>query len=240
MNQLKQLWRQHRDELGQMEREYQVQRDKLLFAIERLEKAMSEATPKRRGRGKNGQSIADLAEKVLDPRPEGLYLPGLLAELKKLGYETESKNAANTVNSILNREKDRFVRVEDRWILKKHQAMAQATEETAGKIARIAAEADQKKPSVAFLDLSKLPLFLMKILADVKEQSTEELAKAAVARGWKFGQKNPNRVVHFGLLNAVKRGYVEFRNGVWRNSPVLAGQLEALNERDLIAHHRLN
>jgi hypothetical protein len=224
MNAFKHLWQQCKDELAQIDREYQLQRDKLLFAIEKLEKAISEATPRRRGRGRSGHSIADLAEKVLDSRPEGMFVPALLAEVKKLGYMTESKNAANTLNTALNREKDRFLRVGDRWILKKHLPSGQVVEQIVRKTA----------VELEVSDVAPLPAFLMKILADGKERTTEELAREAVALGWNFEDKNPNRVVHFGLLNAVKRKLVEFHDGIWRN----CAQAERLGATNGHASHK--
>ncbi|HEY9158342.1 hypothetical protein [Candidatus Binatus sp.] len=208
MSQIKTLLQKHQEERAQLERDFQTKRGKLDFLIETLEAALSEATPARRGRRKTGQSVADLAEKVLDSRPEGMFIPALLGELKRLGYETQSKNEPNTVNALLHREKDRFVRIEDRWILKKYQATVQTQEHK-----QISADES------ASIDAAELPAFLISILADGKGRSTEQLAKEAAARGWQFGKKSPNRVVHFGLINAAKRKLVERRNGIWYKLP---------------------
>jgi len=206
MSQIKTLLQKHKEERAQLERDFHAKREKLDFLIETLEGALSEATPKRRGRRKTGQSAADLAEKVLDSRPEGMFIPSLLAELKKLGYETQSENATNTLNAALHREKDRFVRIEDRWILKKNQAIGETQE-------------PEQISKSASIDAAELPSFLISILADGKGRTTEQLAREAAARGWQFGKKSPNRVVHFGLINAAKRKLVERRFGIWYKLP---------------------
>src|SRR5271167_3582609 len=101
MNQIKILIQKHRDELAQVEREYLAKREKLAFLIQALEADLLENPTKRRGRRpKTGHSVAELAEQIL-ARPEnksGLTVPTLLLELKKMGYESEAGDKANTVN----------------------------------------------------------------------------------------------------------------------------------------------
>jgi hypothetical protein len=100
---------------------YKADRDKLDYMIQTLERDLAEpeeSEPRRRGR-QRGASVADLAENVLSKFPEGLMIPTLILELKKLGYESQAENPANTVNSILHRA-EQFTRMPDgRWILEK-------------------------------------------------------------------------------------------------------------------------
>jgi hypothetical protein len=104
---------------------YKADRDKLDYLIQTLERDLAEpeeSEPRRRSR-QRGASVADLAESILARFPEGLMIPALLLELKKLGYESQADNPANTVNSILHRA-DQFARMPDgRWILKKFVAI---------------------------------------------------------------------------------------------------------------------
>ena len=75
-------------------------------------------TRKRRPLGRRkGPSVPVLSETILRAHPQGLTTTQLLAELRKLGYESRSKNPANTLNSIL-RSAGNFKRLSDgRWIL---------------------------------------------------------------------------------------------------------------------------
>ena len=54
-------------------------------------------------------------------------------------------------------------------------------------------------------------------LADHKQLHLKELAKAAVDRGYPFGDKSPGRVVHFALVGMQTGKLVEqVGKGVWR------------------------
>jgi hypothetical protein len=83
-------------------------------------KTTPKASKKRRTIGRRtGASVPVLAETILRAFPKGLMTTPLLAELRKLGYESRSKNPANTLNSILRQAGDPFRRLSDgRWILK--------------------------------------------------------------------------------------------------------------------------
>ncbi len=62
-------------------------------------------------------SVPIMAETILRAHPTGLMVPQLIAELRNLGYESRSKNPANTLNSIL-RGSPKFKRLPDgRWTL---------------------------------------------------------------------------------------------------------------------------
>lgn len=67
---------------------------------------------------RKGASVPVMAEMVLRAHPIGLMTTPLLAELRKIGYESKSKNPANTFNSILRQAKPTFKRLADgRWVL---------------------------------------------------------------------------------------------------------------------------
>jgi hypothetical protein len=67
---------------------------------------------------------------------------------------------------------------------------------------------------VASTPLSKI---LRDELADQKHHTLKDLAKAAVKRGYPFGQKAPGRVVHFALLGMKGGNLVQqLGKGVWK------------------------
>jgi hypothetical protein len=73
-------------------------------------------TRRRRVVRRKGPSVPTLAKVILRAFPQGLTAPQLLAELRKVGYESTSKNPANVLNSILRQEPDAFQRPsEGRW-----------------------------------------------------------------------------------------------------------------------------
>jgi hypothetical protein len=204
---IKQLLQKKRDSLSELDRNYQHEREKLLFVINELEQAVSE-TPTR-GRRKSGESVPDLAEKILDSRPEGLSTPSLLTELKKLGYETESKNPINSVNSLLHRKALPFVRMPDgRWLLEKYQR-SRPTE----KFSFVVTHVDEDHIA------SNFTKFLLSILKEHDGLTNSQLATEAAKKGWAFKAKRPATSVHFGLLNAAKRKLVTTRDGRWYQIP---------------------
>jgi len=218
---IKQLLQKTKDDLAELDRHYKQEREKLVFVIERLEGATAE-TPKR-GRRKNGESVPNLAEKALESRPEGLSTQALLAELKKLGYETESKNPINSVNSLLHRKGPPLVRsVDGRWKLAKYLHISDVHHH--GAFNRQSNESSKvEDDSVTILisqdqnhfDTSDFTTLLLSILTEHDGYTGKELASEAIKRGWKFGEKRPATSVHFGLLNAAKRKLVEIRDGRW-------------------------
>jgi hypothetical protein len=110
------------NKLDRLLQKYRTERDRLDFLIQTLERDLKEllgdSIDQRRRR--KGPSIVSLAEKVLAKYPDGLLMPALLLELRKLGYESKGENPANTVNSVLHRASDQFMRLTDgRWILEK-------------------------------------------------------------------------------------------------------------------------
>ncbi|MGA2408810.1 MAG: hypothetical protein ABSG46_00255 [Candidatus Binataceae bacterium] len=79
-----------------------------------------------------GPSVTTLVETILRGHSEGLMTQQLIAELRKLGYESRSKNPPNTLNSILRPSPIIKRSAEGRWILIKqvHDSNG-TTEETA-------------------------------------------------------------------------------------------------------------
>ncbi len=73
-------------------------------------------------------SVAVLMEQVLEKYQEGLKTPGLLAEVRKIGFQTDSKDPIAVLTSTLHRRKDIFARGtaghrgrrDIRWCLKKY------------------------------------------------------------------------------------------------------------------------
>ena len=64
---------------------------------------------------------------------------------------------------------------------------------------------------------STLSNILRDALADQKKKHLKELSKAAVDRGYPFGQKKPGRVVHFALLGMRSGQLVDqLGEGWWR------------------------
>jgi hypothetical protein len=75
-------------------------------------------TRRRRIPHRKGPSVPTLAKVILRSFPQGLTVPQLLADLRKVGYVSTSKNPANVLNSILRQEPDAFKRSsEGRWTL---------------------------------------------------------------------------------------------------------------------------
>jgi hypothetical protein len=79
--------------------------------------ALVKRTSRRKARMRKSPSVPTLTETLLRAHPEGMMTPQLMAELRKLGYESRSKNPPNTLNSIL-RGSVLFKRLADgRWTL---------------------------------------------------------------------------------------------------------------------------
>ena len=110
------------------------ERDRFDFIVEWLERAIPQLPSlnesesgvvkpasmirRRRIARRKGPSVPTLAKVILRSFPQGLTVPQLLAELRKVGYESTSKNPANVLNSILRQESESFKRSPDgRWNL---------------------------------------------------------------------------------------------------------------------------
>jgi HB1/ASXL restriction endonuclease-like protein with HTH domain len=108
---------------------YLAERDKLDLIIVALEKELKESnvtksvkpSPRMAGRQKSSNSVASLAQKVLESHPSGLMLPALIGELGRLGFNSAANDVPNTINAILHRHKPPFKRLSDgRWALEKN------------------------------------------------------------------------------------------------------------------------
>jgi hypothetical protein len=112
-----------------------AEREKEVFAIRTLEEALDESerakswTAQHRNK-KPGDplSVAVLIEQALENRIDGLRLPALLTEVRKLGFQTDSKDPIGVLTGTLHRRKDLFARPtvghrgrkDIRWCLKKY------------------------------------------------------------------------------------------------------------------------
>ena|ERR1039458_8239220 len=105
-------------------------REKEVFAIQALENVLDENEKEktwtawnRNKRPGDPLSMPVLLEKVLDGKPQGLPIPMLLLELKKIGFQSKSKDPHATLASVLHRCKpQKFLRKADgRWFLSKYQ-----------------------------------------------------------------------------------------------------------------------
>ena len=77
---------------------------------------------------------------------------------------------------------------------------------------------DTVSESQTELDIgTPLTRILQDQLADQKKHHLSELAKAAVEKGFSFGEKKPGRVIHFALVNMKSGELVEkLGDGFWR------------------------
>ncbi len=127
------------NQIEQLLKKYREQREKYDFLIHTLESELSgagAAVPRRtrKGRQRTGTSIPSLAKKVLELagiQGDGLTVPNIIAEITKLGYQTDSKNPANSVNSTLHKAAksgEPFVRVGNKWYLTKYAPSARSEE----------------------------------------------------------------------------------------------------------------
>jgi hypothetical protein len=66
------------------------------------------------------------------------------------------------------------------------------------------------------------------ILSDQRERNLSDIAEAVKIGGANFGNKNPNRVVHFALVGMKRHGLVEIvSTGVWKATPKLLEQTKS-------------
>lgn len=101
-------------------------RDKEVHAIKALEMFLPESerwTQWRRTDKKDGDPLAlstRMAE-VLEKNRDGLNARTVLAEVRKLGYQTTAENPLAMVQGTLHRRKDLFCQLKNKtWILKKY------------------------------------------------------------------------------------------------------------------------
>jgi hypothetical protein len=109
-----------------------LERDREVYVIKNLEMALDEKErekswtaqqrPKREG---DPLSLPALIQQVLEKHPDGLKPPTLYAEVRKLGFQTDSKNPIGLLTSTLHRRPDMFSRRKVArgvvWFLKKYE-----------------------------------------------------------------------------------------------------------------------
>jgi len=124
----RELEREIKERQAQRER-LAVEREKELYAIRSLEMALEDDDRKkswsewnRNKRPGDPLSITVLMEQVLERNQSGLKASVLLAELYKLGFQTNSKNPLATLVSTLHRHQPtKFTRLKDgRWCLSRY------------------------------------------------------------------------------------------------------------------------
>ncbi len=96
------------NQIEKLLQKYRAERDRLDWLIQTLEAEIGQKPSVTKGarsqRRQSGASTVTFAKQALQANIHGLMIPALLAEMKKLGYESRSKNEANNLNSILHRE----------------------------------------------------------------------------------------------------------------------------------------
>jgi len=119
------------NQIQQLIKKYEAERDQLEYMIKRLkEEVVTDADdqPKERRtrtRQRQENSVPTLAEKILDGAgSEGMTTSELVVVLRKAGAVINSEIPTNTVNSTLHKTAKRgtvpFVKVGPKWFLKKH------------------------------------------------------------------------------------------------------------------------
>jgi hypothetical protein len=109
-----------------------LERDRSVFAIKTLEMALDEKdlekswTAQQRYRKQDDPfALPMLIHQVLEKHPDGLQVPAIYTEVRKLGFQTDAKNPLNLLSSTLHaRTADLFTRRKIArgvlWLLKKY------------------------------------------------------------------------------------------------------------------------
>lgn len=94
-----------------------LERDREVYAIKNLELALDEKelekswTVQQRHRKEDDPfALPTLMRQVLEKHPDGLQVPALYAEVRKLGFQTDAKNPTNLLSSTLHARPDVFAR----------------------------------------------------------------------------------------------------------------------------------
>jgi len=109
-----------------------LERDREVYMIKNLETGLSEKDrekswsaqhrPRREG---DPLSIPTLIQQVLEKHPDGLQVPALYAEVRKIGFQSEAKKPIGVLNSVLHTRTDLFSRRKIPrgvlWFLKKYE-----------------------------------------------------------------------------------------------------------------------
>jgi len=122
-------------EMGKLQAEearLALERDREVYMIKNLETGLSEADrekswsaqhrPRREG---DPLSIPTLIQQVLEKHPDGLQVPALLAEVRRIGFQSDAKKPIGVLNSVLHTRTDLFSRRKIPrgvlWFLKKYE-----------------------------------------------------------------------------------------------------------------------
>jgi len=109
-----------------------LERDREVFAIKNLEMALDDQDRKKSWSAQHRHkqegdplSIPALVQQVLEKHPNGLQVPALYAEVRKIGFQSESEKPIGVLNSTLHARKDLFSRRKIArgvlWFLKKYE-----------------------------------------------------------------------------------------------------------------------
>jgi hypothetical protein len=109
-----------------------LERDREVYLIKGYEKLLGEKArekswsaqhrPRREG---DPLSIPTLIQQVLEKHPDGLQVPALYAEVRKIGFQSKAKKPIGVLNSVLHTRADLFSRRKIPrgvlWLLKKYE-----------------------------------------------------------------------------------------------------------------------
>jgi hypothetical protein len=109
-----------------------LERDREVYLIKDIETLLDDKArekswsaqqrPKREG---DPLSIPTLMQQVLEKHPDGLQVPALLAEVRKIGFQSDAKKPIGVLNSVLHTRTDLFSRRKIPrgvlWFLKKYE-----------------------------------------------------------------------------------------------------------------------
>jgi|ERR1700734_2039691 len=94
-----------------------LERDREVYAIKNLELALDEkelekswTVQQRHKKEDDPFALPTLMRQVLEKHPDGLQVPALYAEVRKLGFQTDAKNPTNLLSSTLHARPDVFAR----------------------------------------------------------------------------------------------------------------------------------
>jgi hypothetical protein len=124
-----------------------LERDREVYAIKKLESALDDqdrekswSAQHRYRREGDPLSVPVLMQQVLEKHPNGLQVPALYAEVRKLGFQSESKKPMGVLASTLHARSDLFARRKVArgvlWFLKKYEHVLPA-ENTASRFEKI-------------------------------------------------------------------------------------------------------
>jgi hypothetical protein len=119
------------NQIQQLIKKYERERENLDYLIEKLKSEVSDTAPDddvprpRKQRRRSEHSVPTLAEKLLETvGKDGMTVPTLVSELRRMGAVIESEIPSNSVNSTLHKTAKRgtvpFVKDGLKWYLKKY------------------------------------------------------------------------------------------------------------------------